>query len=1245
MSDLTIKSILQKDIERKINGVVKADSNEKDTIITELNEYVVTEEIRKRLIKFFDKYVDSINSPTEDMGVWISGFFGSGKSHFLKMIGHILENNTYDGKTVVDFFKEKIDDAILMGNIEKAAEIPTDVILFNIDNVSDQDTHQNKDSIALAFLKKFNEYLGFTRDDIEIAEFERRLWEDGKLEEFKKAFEEESGKTWKDANRNLDFHSDDFIDVVEKLEIMTRESAERWLERGIVRSINAESFRDIIENYLKMKDPKHRVVFLVDEIGQYIGDNSKLMLNLQTLVETLGVKFKGRIWVGVTSQQDLGSILNNSEHRKNDFSKIQDRFKTILSLSSGNIDEVIKKRLLIKKKIEGEDLEKLFDKNEIEIKNLIHFEAQMTLPLYSSNKDFSETYPFVGYQFNLLQKVFEKVRNMGHSGQHMSRGERSLLSSFQEAGIKVKDKNIRILVPFNYFYESIEQFLEDNVRRPFIHARNEKGIDDFGLEVLKLLFLLKGINGIEPTLNNLTSFMIDSIDCDRIELEKKIKKALEKLEREVLIQKDGDNYYFLTNEEQDINREIEREDIDFKKIDEKIDSYIFKEIFTKNSIIMENTGNKYGFGRTLDETLFSKAGEELAITIFTESAEHYNNVAIVSTKPESNLVIRFANNDLTYRNEIKLFLKVESYIRNRQKDNERESIIRILEIKQRENKIRDRRIKSELERIIGEAEVFIYGQKQDIKTKDAAKKIEESLKALANFKFVNAKLVKKPYDEAAIRKTLSYVIDSDKNGTLFDIKDPNSEAISEVLKRIKSLEDRGSTPITLKNLSEYFLKTPYGWSQLTINGLVGELWKYRYINLEESKVLVTNIDDATDLLIKLQTKNLEKIVISLREEIDPELVKKVNNLLKNIKIPNENTGEVTLNSPKEDLLDILRKKINIAKSYKSQAEHNNYPGQKELSDWIELLEEIILSRDNAEKTLKYFLEMKDELSKEYDKVDRVFDFFTSPKKGRYDEVIQKINKIEEYKDYIGNLKETPAYKTIEEIRNDKNIYERIREFDELITELDKEKDKLIELEKESLRAKVEKYREDFSEKLKNNTEILEKLEEKFNNFLENEVNNSDSSNDMAIFMKSKKLENIVSKFEDEYKNYARKEIEKLESYLNEVAEDKTDIDKLRQSIKSIYNNYKNEIAKSDIRNISATITKAIKDKDDFYAELNGKAKKKERVILRKVSISSKTNIETEDQVNDYISRIEKDIEKLKNEMLEAIKNNKIVDIG
>ena len=441
------------------------------------------------------------------------------------------------------------------------------------------------------------------------------------------------------------------------------------------------------------------------------------------------------------------------------------------------------------------------------------------------------------------------------------------------------------------------------------------------------------------------------------------------------------------------------------------------------------------------------------------------------------------------------------------------------------------------------------------------------------------------------------------------------------------------------------MRSPYGWGQLTINGLVGELWKYKLIDLQESKVLITDENIATNLLTKLQNKNLEKIVISLKEQVDVNLITNVNNLLKNISTFKEDTGEVSLNSPKEDLLEILKRKIGIAKSYKIECEHSKYPGKKELSDWIDLLDEIILSKDNAEKTLKNFLEMENELSKEYDKVDRVFDFFTGSKKGIYDKAIGKINIIEDHEDCIGSLKETDAYKRIEEIMADKNIYERIREFDDLISELDKAKDELIKIEKTSLKEKVEKYKKEFSEKLKDNPEIIKKLEEKLNEFLEKEVNNEDNSNEMAIFMKFKKLEKIVNNFEEEYKNSAKKEIERLENYLNEVAEDKTDIDELRKSIKSTYNNYKDEIAKSDIKNISVTIAKAIKDKEDFNAEINGKAKKKERVKLRKISINSKSNIESEEQMNEYISAIEKDIEKLKNEMLEAIKNNKIVDIG
>ena len=119
------------------------------------------------------------------MGIWVSGFFGSGKSHLLKMLGYIVDNKDHNGKNTIEYFKDKLEDPILEGNLMKSSEKSTDVILFNIDNVSDQDMNQNKDSIVLAFQKKFNEHLGFSRDDIKTASFERMLWEKGSFEKFK----------------------------------------------------------------------------------------------------------------------------------------------------------------------------------------------------------------------------------------------------------------------------------------------------------------------------------------------------------------------------------------------------------------------------------------------------------------------------------------------------------------------------------------------------------------------------------------------------------------------------------------------------------------------------------------------------------------------------------------------------------------------------------------------------------------------------------------------------------------------------------------------------------------------------------------------------------------------------------------------------------------------------------------------------------------------------------------------------
>jgi len=1173
-----INETLVKNITRKINGVIKADQNEEETIITELSEYVVTEEVRKHMARLFDRYVDSINTPTEDMGVWISGFFGSGKSHFLKMLGHIFKNDVNGEKKSIEYFIPKLKDGFLEGNIEKAGNLNTDVILFNIDNTSDQDTYQNKDTIAVAFLKRFNEYLGFSRDDIKTASFERKLWLDGRFEEFKNLFLEETDEVWEDSRRNIDFIYDDFLDVIEEMEIkgFGREAAENWLAKESVESINAESFCEILQDYLNTKAKDQRIIFLVDEVGQYIGDNSQIMLNLQTLVEQLGTRFKGRVWVGVTSQQDIGSILEDNNTKTNDFSKIQDRFKTILPLSSGNIDEVIKKRLLEKKDVEKEDLENFYEKKRIDIQNLINFDGKgSTLKLYDDKLDFAETYPFVGYQFNLLQKVFEKVRNMKLSGQHMSRGERSLLSSFQEAGIRIKDKEIGALVPFNYFYESIDQFLEDNARRPINQAKKDNGVSDFGVEVLKLLFLLKGIEGVESNINNLTSFMIDSVDCDRIELEKEIKKALSKLEHEVLIQKDGDNYYFLTNEEQDINKEISREDIDLSNLYTKLDEYIFGEIYDNKNIVSEITGNKYGFSRRIDEYTYGKQGEALNIVVLTPNADDYGNELMLGNRQDYELIVKLPDNIKDYLNDIKQYLKVEAYIRRKKSLNTREVVNNILDQKQRENRTNQKRIRNEIEMAISNAEVYIKGSLVEMPTKEARKVIDKALQLSINNIFSNAGLIKNKYDEKKIRNVLDgryeiavqlMDIQKDMNHNI------NKEALEEVLNRIKRQSMRGQT-VTLKSLVDYYLDKPYGWDLFSVNGLVAELWVYKLINIEEGKENISSNDELKEKLTKSQSRILERIVISIKEEIDRNLITKVNNILKEVF---DSSKEITLDDPKSELINFIRIKIKENRERIEKCKINNYPGIKVLKEWEELLEEALDIRGKSEKALRDFLEIGEELKENYYKESQVRDFLTGVKKNKFKDGRDKIKEIKNYNEYFEKITKIDSFKALEEIIESKDPYDKIKDIDGLIEKIDKAKKEIYDEERKLLEEKAKKQLESQRGFFNGEGRIFEIAERETGNFLKE----LEGINDNTIFNKGKKLENIRSKIDRELDILKQKEAEE---------------------------------------------------------------KKKQRVKLKKVN-STRIEIETEDEVNKYINNLEEKIAKLKKDMIEAIRDNKIVDV-
>ena len=220
--------MFEKDINRPINGVVQVEQDKADVVKQEIEEYVVTTELKKHFVKFFNEYSESFDVPTDNVGVWITGFFGSGKSHFLKMLSYLLENKEINHRKTVDYFEDKFDDEASFMNIQKCTQVPTETILFNIDVESS--IRKDDTAILKVFAKVFYNHLGYYGRDIKLAKLEQFITEQGKMDEFKERFKEIRNKSWEDARGAYQFFKSDIIEILSELEIMNESDATDWFK-------------------------------------------------------------------------------------------------------------------------------------------------------------------------------------------------------------------------------------------------------------------------------------------------------------------------------------------------------------------------------------------------------------------------------------------------------------------------------------------------------------------------------------------------------------------------------------------------------------------------------------------------------------------------------------------------------------------------------------------------------------------------------------------------------------------------------------------------------------------------------------------------------------------------------------------------------------------------------------------------------------------------------------------------------
>ena len=802
---IALREIFEKPVDRAIDGVIKAD--DEASLRIELDEYVITGEIGQRLGQFLDAY----NNYDTANGVWISGFFGSGKSHLLKMLALLLENREVDGSTAFDIFDDKLKgDPMLLGALRKAVAIPSKSILFNIDQKADVISKTDTDALLSVFQKVFDEMCGYYGKIPHIAQFERDLDQIGQFATFKERYAEIAGEPWEAGREIAKLRGGKIAEAYASATQSDPADVKGILDRYRTDTkISIEDFAKTVKAWIDRQVPNFRLNFFVDEVGQYVADNVKLMTNLQTVAESLNTKCNGQAWVIVTAQQALTDVVGDlTAQQENDFSKIQARFSNRMPLNSADVAEVIQKRLLSKTQDGQIRLGTLHDREENNFKTLFDFtDGSQKLKNYRDRDHFIASYPFPAYQFDLFQMAITSLsQHNAFEGKHSSVGERSMLGVFQEVAKNLADQEVGGLATFDLMFEGIRTALKSSVQQSIQIA--ERNLDDpFAVRVLKSLFLVKYVKGFKPTVRNIAILLLPDFAADQTKQKRKIEEALSVLERNTLIQRNGETFEFLTDEEKDVEAEIKAQDIDPSELSKELETLTFDTILKHRKIKHLATGHEYAFSRKLDDHLLGRE-YELAIntiTPFNEEAAAPEAMRMRSMTREELIVVLAP--DVRFIRDLRLFKQTDKYIRQARSGTGQPGKDRIVSEKGEQNGRRAKDLEMRLRILMGEARMFVRGDELEIGGEDAQDRVLKGFQILIDKVYVNLPMLRGvTYTEAEIGKAAS------AKGGLFGGDDAGgmSEPEQEILNYVQA-QARIGVSASVKTLIDRFGTKPYGW--------------------------------------------------------------------------------------------------------------------------------------------------------------------------------------------------------------------------------------------------------------------------------------------------------------------------------------------------------------------------------------------------------------------------------------------------
>ncbi len=553
-----IRTLFANDIHRRIEEVIKVDQNDEEILRDEINEYVLTDAIRSHYIGIYDAYRETPNKPHEGIAIWVSGFFGSGKSSFAKMLGLSIANHSVAGEPAAERFAQRSGDKKLQVLLKAITEkIPTHAVIFDVS--TDRGIRSGNQSLTEIMYGLFLQSLGYSKD-LDLSELEIALESEGRLPQFESTYLTRFEKTWNADKGLLAFSLGRASEVMHLLEPKTYPAADSWV-KGIKQRADispgklAERANELMKRRGTTADGRVKtLLFVVDEVGQFVARDVQKMLDLQSVVQSLGVKGRGKHWIVVTSQEKLGELVSGLDDKKIELARLMDRFPLQVHLEPSDISEVTSKRVLSKNAAAQTALGKLFDEHRGRLTEHTRLTAEIKLPELTRDS-FIDLYPLLPYQIDLIIQVVSGLRTQGGMSRHVGGANRTIIKLAQQLlinpAVNLADEPLGSLVRLDQVYDLVENNIGSEVRAKITAIAKELS-HPLAQPVAKVICLLQYVKSVHRTAENIAAALHPGVASDS-QLAA-VKDALRELEATLKVRHGDEGYRIPTPAEDDWER-------------------------------------------------------------------------------------------------------------------------------------------------------------------------------------------------------------------------------------------------------------------------------------------------------------------------------------------------------------------------------------------------------------------------------------------------------------------------------------------------------------------------------------------------------------------------------------------------------------------------------------------------------------------------------------------------------------------